>query len=183
MTYTSLFLGPQQHHEDTMAQVMGYPAGDLCVGDVIEYYCMAFGAGDPRGHRRSTVLRIVPGEDYPVHVDTGEVLWKLTMICRVATSAGHDIPREDRRQWSIGRFRLLEGTLNCPTRLQLLGRAIANVTNNAIEDVLRHPSSVASVCMRPPSHLRRCSLGTDGISGRDMAVSIMQTVLGRTSLT
>ncbi|KAE8883158.1 hypothetical protein PF003_g32622 [Phytophthora fragariae] len=82
-----------------MAQVIDYPAGDLCVGDVIEYYCIAFVAGDPRGHRRATILQIIPDEDYPVHVDTGEVLWKLTMICRVATGSGQVIPRKDRRRW------------------------------------------------------------------------------------
>ncbi|KAE9031928.1 hypothetical protein PR002_g9438 [Phytophthora rubi] len=56
MTCTSLFLITPTNHEETMTPLMDYPAGELCVGDVIEYYCVAFVAGDPRGHRRATVL-------------------------------------------------------------------------------------------------------------------------------
>ncbi|ETM31990.1 hypothetical protein L914_20520, partial [Phytophthora nicotianae] len=50
-----------------------HPAS-LYAGDTIEYYSMAFVAGDPRGHRTSVVLRVDEDvqAEYPISVDTGE---------------------------------------------------------------------------------------------------------------
>ncbi|POM81772.1 Hypothetical protein PHPALM_210 [Phytophthora palmivora] len=72
------------------------PYEELCFGDTIEYYLMVFGRGNPEGFRRSKIVKIQPGEDHPVHVDTGDTLWKLMKVTRVETASGHAIPRADR---------------------------------------------------------------------------------------
>ncbi|POM67894.1 Hypothetical protein PHPALM_16015 [Phytophthora palmivora] len=84
------------------------PYEELCVGDTIEYYLMVFGRGNPEGFRRSKILKIQPGEDHPVHVDTGDILWKLMKVTRVETASGHVIPRADRISRTIRTFHLVE---------------------------------------------------------------------------
>ncbi|EEY62507.1 uncharacterized protein PITG_14977 [Phytophthora infestans T30-4] len=58
-------------------------AETLFPGDTVEYYSMAFVAGDPRGHRVSKVLRIDRQDDeFPIRVDTEEMLPLTIMLKR-----------------------------------------------------------------------------------------------------
>eukprot|EP00644_Phytophthora_capsici_P014071 jgi/Phyca11/539283/estExt2_Genewise1Plus.C_PHYCAscaffold_30197 len=58
-------------------------AETLFPGDTIEYYSMAFVAGDKRGHRVSKVLRVNRKDDeFPIRVDTQEMLPLTIMLKR-----------------------------------------------------------------------------------------------------
>uniref|UniRef100_H3GSA7 Uncharacterized protein n=1 Tax=Phytophthora ramorum TaxID=164328 RepID=H3GSA7_PHYRM len=84
--------------------MVGLTASELQVetlfpGDTIEYYSMAFVAGDPRGHRLSKVLRVDRKDDeFPISVDTQEILPLTIMLKRKRDRNDVEISSEERRR-------------------------------------------------------------------------------------
>ncbi|KAG3129001.1 hypothetical protein PI124_g14847 [Phytophthora idaei] len=68
------------------------PSETLHVGDQLEYYFRAFVSGDPNGHRVAIVTRVddYKDVDFPISVDTGEVIPLDMMTKRVVDCFGNE---------------------------------------------------------------------------------------------
>ena len=55
----------------------------LCPGDVIQYYCPIFVAGDPRGLRETTILSVDPNNSFPLVLSNGEGLPSTCKVKRI----------------------------------------------------------------------------------------------------
>jgi len=56
---------------------------DLRPGDVIDYYSQMYAWGEDRGRKRAIVVGINDADDYPVRVNSGEIVHKYSMIRRL----------------------------------------------------------------------------------------------------
>ncbi|POM69617.1 Hypothetical protein PHPALM_14088 [Phytophthora palmivora] len=96
-------------------------AETLFPGDTIEYFSMAFVAGDPRGHRVSKVLRIDRKDDeFPVDVDTQEMLPLTIMLKRKRDRNDVEILSSDAKWRKLRTFRLVDGEVEGETRADRL---------------------------------------------------------------
>ncbi|RAW37762.1 hypothetical protein PC110_g6006 [Phytophthora cactorum] len=77
------------------------PPETLHPGDTLEYYCHAFVFGERNSHRVAIVTMVdaTEGAEYPVDVDTGDVITRAMMTKRLADRFGKPfIPEATKRQ-------------------------------------------------------------------------------------
>ncbi|KAE9023643.1 hypothetical protein PR003_g14108 [Phytophthora rubi] len=108
-------------------------AETLFPGDTVEYYSMAFVAGDPRGHRVSKVLRIDRKDDeFPIRVDTQEMLPLTIMLKRKCDRNDVDIS-SDAKWRKLRTFRLVDGEVEGETRADRLNADL----KKGLEDAMK----------------------------------------------
>ncbi|POM60700.1 hypothetical protein PHPALM_30414 [Phytophthora palmivora] len=109
-------------------------AETLFPGDTIEYFSMAFVAGDPRGHRVSKVLRIDRKDDeFPVDVDTQEMLPLTIMLKRKRDRNDVEILSSDAKWRKLRTFRLVDGEVEGETRADRLNAELKKGLSDAIK--------------------------------------------------
>jgi len=136
------------------------PPEALHAGDSVEYFSRAFVSGDHRGHRRTVVSR-VDGDadaDFPISVDTGEVVPKDMMIKRIKDRSGKPVAGLWRKLRS---FELVPGTFEASSRASALNKALAGAVAAAVEAVRQAVAGAvdeivpetpqSSVCSSPES--------------------------------
>ncbi|KAH7492532.1 hypothetical protein KRP22_001915 [Phytophthora ramorum] len=119
--------------------MVGLTASELQVetlfpGDTIEYYSMAFVAGDPRGHRLSKVLRVDRKDDeFPISVDTQEILPLTIMLKRKRDRNDVEISSEDAKWRKLRTFRLVDGEVEGETRADRLNAELKKSLADAMK--------------------------------------------------
>lgn len=106
------------------------PSETLCAGDSIEYYSPAFVCGDPRAHRLAVVVRVAQQEDYdyPIALDTREILIRTTMVRRKKDKEGNPVTGSMWRK--IRTFNLVDSICDAPLRSARLNRALRTVVSD-----------------------------------------------------
>ncbi|TDH73424.1 hypothetical protein CCR75_008088 [Bremia lactucae] len=98
----------------------------LFPGDTIEYYSMAFVAGDPRGHRVAKVLSVDRNDnEFPIRVDTQEMLPLTIMLKRKRDRNDSDISLSDAKWRKLRTFKLVFGEVVGQTRADVLNAGLA----------------------------------------------------------
>uniref|UniRef100_A0AAV1U020 Uncharacterized protein n=1 Tax=Peronospora matthiolae TaxID=2874970 RepID=A0AAV1U020_9STRA len=96
-------------------------AETLFPGDTIEYFSIAFVAGDPRGHRMAKVLRVDHNKnEFPIEVDTQELLPLTMMLKRKRDRKGLAIASDDAKWRKLRTFGLVDGEVEGETRADRL---------------------------------------------------------------
>ncbi|ETI30907.1 hypothetical protein F443_22031 [Phytophthora nicotianae P1569] len=115
-----------------------HPAS-LYAGDTIEYYSMAFVAGDPRGHRTSVVLRVDEDvqAEYPISVDTGEVIPRDLMVKLSIDRFGNRFKPAYAIWRKLRSYTLIPGQCAAPTRSSAFSKALPVIIPTAIESAMR----------------------------------------------
>ncbi|KAG6578033.1 uncharacterized protein IUM83_10399 [Phytophthora cinnamomi] len=109
-------------------------AETLFPGDTVEYFSMAFVAGDPRGHRVSKVLRIDRKDDeFPIRVDTQEMLPLTMMLKRKRDRNDVDISSDDAKWRKLRTFRLVDGEVEGETRADRLNAELKKGLEEAMK--------------------------------------------------
>ncbi|EGZ25591.1 hypothetical protein PHYSODRAFT_555346, partial [Phytophthora sojae] len=109
-------------------------AETLFPGDTVEYFSMAFVAGDPRGHRVAKVLRIDRKDDeFPIRVDTQEMLPLTIMLKRKRDRNDVDISSDDAKWRKLRTFRLVDGEVEAETRADRLNAGL----KKSLEDAMK----------------------------------------------
>ncbi|KAG3205266.1 hypothetical protein PC128_g1503 [Phytophthora cactorum] len=89
------------HVDDAGPQRVRASPETLHPGDTLEYYCHAFVFGERNSHRVAIVTMVdaTEGAEYPVDVDTGDVITRAMMTKRLADRFGKPfIPEATKRQ-------------------------------------------------------------------------------------
>ncbi|OWZ04474.1 Set domain-containing hypothetical protein [Phytophthora megakarya] len=109
----------------------------LCAGDVIEYYSRAFVMGDPRGLRRAVVTKVdgADGVDFPIAVNTEEMIPTDMMLKRVVCRSGIRVEAGEGRWRKLRTFELTTGTFSAETRSSVLNKALQGAVAAAFEVV------------------------------------------------
>ncbi|CAI5734130.1 unnamed protein product [Hyaloperonospora brassicae] len=114
-------------------------AETLFPGDTIEYFSIAFVAGDARGHRLATVLRVDHTEDeFPIEVDTQELLPLTMMLKRKRDRNGVDISSDDAKWRKLRTFRLVDGEVEGETRADRLNAGLKKSVADAMKATTKH---------------------------------------------
>jgi len=102
----------------------------LSAGDTIEYYSQQYPAGDPRGLKTAIVSAVRVQDDYPLRLNSREVVHKFSMVRRVASPD----PTRIRTGWrKVRTFDLVESTRDVPTAASELNDRLRAV----VADVMR----------------------------------------------
>ncbi|KAG4057138.1 hypothetical protein PC123_g7833 [Phytophthora cactorum] len=108
-------------------------AETLFPGDTVEYFSMAFVAGDPRGHRVSKVLRVDRKDDeFPIRVDTQEMLPLTIMLKRKRDRNDVEITSDDAKWRKLRTFRLVDGEVEGETRADRLNAGLKKSLSDAM---------------------------------------------------
>jgi hypothetical protein len=90
---------------------------DLRPGDVIDYYSQMYAWGEDRGRKRAIVVGINDADDYPVRVNSGEIVHKYSMIRRLECGE----PGATGTPWrKVRTFNLVNGTYEARSGRHLL---------------------------------------------------------------
>lgn len=105
-------------------------------GDVIQYYSSCFVAGDSRGFRSATIVKIDPASDpeYPVRINRLELLPLYTQVTRTTTHDGAPCERSFRQ---LGSYKLLPGEATVPSQEAVLNARLSSVLTEATAAVRR----------------------------------------------
>jgi hypothetical protein len=120
------------------------PPEELCAGEMIAYYLMAFVCSDPRGYRQGVVLKVDPtaGADRPVKVDNGDVLAPTQMVKRMVNRRGRPID-EGKALWrNLRKLTLVAGGQEASTRasaFNLAGQGSVRQAFTAAHPVIQVP--------------------------------------------
>lgn len=114
-------------------------------GDVIEYFCTAFVAGDPKGHCIARVLRVRQADvDFPLRVDAGEMLPTWILMKKRLNADNSAVTSSLWRK--LRTYQLEDGSFDAPTRASALNKALRQIVKDAFASVpgrLRAVSSAA----------------------------------------
>ncbi|CEG38894.1 uncharacterized protein PHALS_08940 [Plasmopara halstedii] len=111
----------------------------LFPGDTIEYFSMAFVAGDPRGHRLSKVLHVDHlNDEFPIRVDTQEMLPLTIMLKRKRDRNDVEISSDDAKWRKLRTFRLVDGKVKGETCAARLNAGLKKSLEDAIESTRQH---------------------------------------------
>jgi hypothetical protein len=107
------------------------PSEALCAGDTLEYYSPAFVCGNPRGHRLGVVLRVAQqaNVEFPVTVDTNEILTRTTLVRRTKDKQGNIISGGKWRK--IRTFDLVDSYVDAPLQSERLNLALRSVVRDS----------------------------------------------------
>ncbi|KUF89401.1 DNA polymerase delta small subunit [Phytophthora nicotianae] len=115
------------------------PPETLHPGDTLEYFSNAFVFGDPRGRRVAVVTKVDArkGVDYPVTLDTGDVISLTMMTKRLADRFGR-LLKPDTTKWrKLRTYELAAGSCSAPSRAISLKKALEDAVKASIEAVYR----------------------------------------------
>ncbi|TMW65810.1 hypothetical protein Poli38472_003575 [Pythium oligandrum] len=108
----------------------------LFPGDTIEYYSMAFVFGDPRGHHTAKVLSVTSENvEYPLRLDTQEILPVTQMIKRKLNRRGEELTAPNAKWRKIRTFHLVDGRVNGKTRADRLNEGMKSVFAKSMASV------------------------------------------------
>jgi hypothetical protein len=143
------------------------PPEALHAGDSVEYFSRAFVSGDHRGHRRTVVSR-VDGDanaDFPISVDTGEVVPKDMMIKQIKERSG----KPDAGLWrKLRSFELVPGTFEVPSRASALNKALAGAVAAAVEAVRQAVAGAVDEIVPETPQSSVCSSPESGVDFDDV---------------
>jgi hypothetical protein len=143
------------------------PPEALHAGDSVEYFSRAFVSGDHRGHRRTVVSR-VDGDadaDFPISVDTGEVVPKDMMIKRIKERSRKPVAGLWRKLRS---FELVPGTFAVPSRVSALNKALAGAVAAAVEAVRQAVAGAVDEIVPETPQSSVCSSPESGVDFDDV---------------
>jgi hypothetical protein len=137
------------------------PPATLFAGDTIEYFSRCFVWGRSECHRAAVVTRVDDShdEDFPIGVDTGEVIPNDMMMKKVLDRFGVPVGAEVRTWRKLRSYNLVSGSFAAPSRAIALKEALENAVKASVEalhDLLRRvreeivPGSPLSDCSSPP---------------------------------
>uniref|UniRef100_H3GHY5 SET domain-containing protein n=1 Tax=Phytophthora ramorum TaxID=164328 RepID=H3GHY5_PHYRM len=111
------------------------PPATLVAGDTIECFSRCFVWGRREGHRVAVVTRVddSPEEDFPIDVDTGEVIPKDMMMKRVLDRFGVPVEAEVRTWRKLRTYNLVSGSFRAPSRAIALKEALENAVKASVE--------------------------------------------------
>ncbi|KAE9336527.1 hypothetical protein PF008_g12970 [Phytophthora fragariae] len=111
-----------------------YPA------DTIEYFCRAFVWGDARGRRIAVVTSVdASAADFPIAVNTQEVIPPDMMMKRVADRFGEPLPPDAAKWRKLRTYKLISGSFASPTRasaLKKLPEGVVEASMSAVREAL-----------------------------------------------
>ncbi|ETP33036.1 hypothetical protein F442_18371, partial [Phytophthora nicotianae P10297] len=113
------------------------PPETLQPGETLEYYNLAFVSGHPRGHRVALVTRVdaTQGVEYPLTLDTGDVIPRHIMTKRVADRFGKPFAPEATKWRKIRTYQLTNGSVDAPSRSSAFRKALEAAVDASIEAV------------------------------------------------
>jgi hypothetical protein len=90
---------------------------------------MGFGLGDPRGKRATKVLTIKGGADYPLSVDTGELIAQTQFLKRLTDRTGKTIGDAVAKWRKLRTLTLVDGDAESETRSCMLNQALRDAVD------------------------------------------------------
>lgn len=141
----------------------------LCAGDTVEYYSQQYLMGDPRGLKTAIVMGVKCKDDYPLQLNSLEVVRKFSMIRRIK-SPDHSRARTVWRK--VRTFDLVNGTCDAPLPASELNARLRGVVADAMREV---------VGARRNDHATRDSTSLVGSTGGDTTVGAEQHVTSDTN--
>ncbi|KAF4036391.1 hypothetical protein GN244_ATG11501 [Phytophthora infestans] len=132
------------------------PEETLHPGDTSEYHSWMFVGGDPRGQCIARVLRISQNEDpeYPIRVDTGEMLSERQVMRRISDASG--VLFKVCKWRKLRTYIMKDGEVNLPTMSSRFNSALRQAVADgwAAASKLQHAPVLRIRALRGPNHLQ-----------------------------
>jgi hypothetical protein len=101
----------------------------LYAGDTIIYYTMAMVFGDQRGKRVAKVLTIKGGADFPLSLDTGELITQTQFVKKLTDRTGKTIGDAVSKWRKLRTLTLVDGHVEGETRISMLNQALRDAVD------------------------------------------------------
>ncbi|POM67103.1 Set domain containing hypothetical protein [Phytophthora palmivora] len=115
------------------------PPETLHAGGTLEYFCQAFVCGDQKGHRIGIVTKVdaTKGAEYPVDVDTDDIITRTMMTKRLADCFGKPFTQDSTKWRKLQTYDLAAGAVSAPSLSSRLKKAFDLAVSESVEAVYR----------------------------------------------
>ncbi|POM64280.1 Set domain containing hypothetical protein [Phytophthora palmivora] len=115
------------------------PPETLHAGDTLEYFCQAFVCGDQKGHRIGIVTKVdaTKGAEYPVDVDTGDIITRTMMTKRLADRFGKPFTPDSTKWRKMRTYDLAVEEELTMSESETLGSTVSDESHKAATAYLR----------------------------------------------